>query len=424
MILKPKAWLAATLLPMTVCGELNAAGAAKYDIFDNVHFDGEIRPRFEYNKEAEEVSTGSTRITLGIRSTKTFSQDWLHFFVESNSVGSTLDENDDFIPYQQRYLGGMDYSDSRISQLYPEIRFTNSTIMRIGRQKVNVSDGRLVGSDDWRQMFRTFDGVSLASATDQFSLLLSYFYAVNPTYSDLERRKANDVFVGASYKVAEPFKFGVHVYEIGALSTTYELEVTGTGRISDNSLVSYRLRGGYQGTPWMSVRDLTKQQNVNSGYLDAEMGLTYAGFYFGGGIEGLSPNIDYDVKEGVTDVPAFQTPYASSHDFNGMDDVFIQTPQGGLIDGMAKLGYKSEEFGRIEVAYHKFNSFGGELNGSGEVSYDLGSEVDAKLRLEFYGVRGLSLTAAGGWYKAGDIPGHHSDVKAWLQADYKLRLVW
>lgn len=106
---------------------------------------------------------------------------------------------------------------------------------------------------------------------------------------------------------------------------------------------------------------------------------------------------------------AFQTPFATSHAFNGWADLFLTTPETGLRDHYATIGRKFSAIGALpglqaSLTYHEFDSDFG--------SFDYGTEWDASLG---FAVGGIGILAK---YARFNSSGFAADMrKFWLQAE-------
>ena len=132
------------------------------NILEDISFKGEFRPRFEsadVKDNGIDIGKAATaRTTLGV-SAKLFGLDALGGYVEGTHVN-----NFGFTDYDSHPAAGKGINDgrydvvpdaqqSRITQAYLDVKL-GKTLVRAGRQMVNLDDQRFVGAVGWRQMFQ------------------------------------------------------------------------------------------------------------------------------------------------------------------------------------------------------------------------------------------------------------------------------
>jgi hypothetical protein len=211
------------------------------------------------------------------------------------------------------------------------------TAVRFGRQEINLSNQRLVGSVAWRQDQQSFDGVGISSMPYNAG-------ATNLTFGYHYLNRVNRVFPDSS--VTNPFQGNLDM-STHLAQATYKLDGYGqlvayglfldydgtVAAVTNNSsrTLGARASGAYKLNDTLSAlygAEYARQgdygSNTNSydaGYYQAEVGATW---------EDFTLKYGYSVLQGDSATDKFTTPLATGHAFNGWADVFLNTPNGGL----------------------------------------------------------------------------------------------
>ncbi len=385
------------------------------EILSNLKFNGEIRARYESADNAlgadatrERAQAFTTRTALGV-SADLLGINGLTTYMEGTSVN-----NFGLVDYNAAGTGNnlkpqydliKDPQQARMTQGYLDYKI-NKTLLRGGRQSVNLDNQRYVGSVDWRQMPQTFDALALVDNTfANLSLMGAYVYGINGIGEQQAATDTKSVLLHAAYKVDEKLNITAYDYMLGSISDTYGVALT--GKIDANSAsVTYRAEYALQTD--LTLEYKTKNIKADAKYYNLDIGANIAGVVAGVNYESLGK------KEGSA-VNGFATPLATLHAFNGWADVFLATPAAGLKDANIRLGYEDKTYGKLLGVYHKFNS-----EDKIGTSNDLGSELDISYVNKIPYVKNLIVLAKGALYKGGSATGFTNDKKvAWLQLDYK-----
>ena len=415
------------LLVSSMMVSLNAEDTQEgFNIFDGVKVKGEIRPRWENaDVKDNDIKAGNAytvRTTLGINA-ELFNVDGLSTYIEGTSVNNFGANDYSTFGYSNpNYDTILDSNQARITQAYIDYKLAKTTL-RGGRQLVNLDDQRFVGSVGWRQMFQTFDAVSVISQDVQdLTLLGSYIYNVNgiaPLDPQAKFSNTNSVILNAKYskKFINVTGFG---YLLADVHDTYGVKVDGVVALGDNASVNYNGSYAIQKDATLD-QDGNDNQKISANYYNAEIGANAYGFLIGADYEVLGEGSD-DSTDG------FSTPLATLHKFQGFADVFVGRTKGtggnkdGLVDMNAKVGYKNATYGKFVATYHKFDSVNEGTTIGGEKATDLGSEIDFVYTAKIKPVNGLSVLLKGAMYTAADdsMSGYDKDKQVgWVQLDYK-----
>ena len=381
-----------------------------FTFFNNVKAKGEIRARYESvdtNDAVGDASALTNRLMLGI-SADLFGVDGLSTYLEAINVAGTGDywdlSNGD-IGDKGVYNVVADPSQTRITQAYVDYAF-GKTLIRAGRQGVNLDNQRFIGTVNWRQMPQTYDAAAVINnSVENLSLLAAYVWQVNTIFDSDTVKPVGDnfdtgtVLLHASYKMMDALTLTGYAYMVEDIHDTYGIAATGKFGLGANTGLSYRAEYASQTDP--SFDDLTTNKTADADYLNIEATLNMSGFLVGAKYEVLGA--------GNGGNAAFSTPLATLHGQNGWADIFLGTPDDGLVDVNGMIGYKSKGFGVAKVVYHDFSSDRGNT--------DYGTETDVLYKNKISAVKGLSGMLKASFYSA---DAYKVDTtKYWVMLDYK-----
>ncbi len=380
-----------------------------FSILSNIQGHGEIRPRYEFVDTADTVDNANAytvRATLAIQA-DLFQIDGLSTYLEGTGVfgaGDYYSLSD--LRNGNNFNVVADPTQARFTQAYIDYKFSD-TLIRAGRQDVDLDNLRFIGTVDWRQMPQTYDAVSITNnSIEGLSLLGAYIWQVN-TIFDADTIKpvgdkfnTNSAILHAAYTFMPELTVTGYGYLLEDIHDTWGIAATGKIAVSENANLSYRAEYAIQNDP--SFTDLVPNQTADADYYNIEATLNMSGFLAGARYEVLSGS------NGVN-TTAFTTPLSTLHAQNGWADLFLATPVDGLVDANAMIGYKAPGFGVAKLIYHDFSS---DVNG---INY--GTEVDALYKNKIPGVKGLSGLIKGAWYSADQFSVDKTVV--WAMLDYK-----
>lgn len=403
--------------PLMIGAFTTSAVAAEegMNILEGVKFKGEIRPRYEYadvdgntdtaGEEIDPANAFTTRTMLSFSSDSALGIDWLGVFAEVNSVNNFgYDNYNSTANGQTQYDVIADPNQARMTQAYIDLKLPAKTLVRTGRQDVNLDNQRFIGTVDWRQMKQTYDAAAVVSQpVDGLFLLGAYVYGINgvKVQPNNKATETGSALFNAHYKIAEWMTVTGYAYLLASIHDTYGGSLTGNIPVEEGIKLDYRAEYAVQTDPSLEYR-----------IEDVKADASYYNLDLGANISGILAGLNYEVQSGTDgsdDKTAFTTPLGTNHKFNGWADVFLTTPSVGLIDMNARLGYTAKGLGKLIAFYHKFDSDVEDV--------DLGSEVDVLYVNGVPGVNGLSFLAKAAFYSKGDTG--YDVTKGWLQLDYK-----
>jgi hypothetical protein len=389
------------------------APSSEFLIFSNIKAKGEIRPRYEYvdmDGLDETANAFTNRLMLGIGA-DLFQSSGLSVYLEAvNVVGNDdfFDTTSDDLSDKGVYPVVADPDQTRITQAYVDWK-AGDTLLRVGRQGVNLDNQRFIGTVNWRQMPQTYDAVALVNnSVENLNLLAAYVWQVNRILAkdsmpilDSDRGDQFDtgsVLLHASYTFSEALTLTGYGYLIQDLHDTWGIAATGKFNFEGGNL-AYRAEYAVQTDP--SFDDVLTDPTADADYYNLEANLFMNGFIAGAQYEVLGAGDDGNAP--------FSTPLATLHAHNGWADMFLATPADGLVDVNFKLGYKAKGFGVAKVIYHDFSSDRGDT--------DYGTEIDVLYKNKIPGLKGVTGLLKAAFYSADD---YKVDTnKFWAMLDYK-----
>lgn len=259
-----------------------------------------------------------------------------------------------------------------LTHITPELSVT------AGRQRLIYDDERFVGALGFRQNDQTFDAIRV-NARLRNNIFIDAAY-IGQTNRALGRRNPNGEFEGDS------FLFNVNVpIPIGRLAAFhYALDLeTGpdTARTHMFSVKTngVRLLGRHHwddwGLIWEGAYAIQRDHADNPIDFKADYGLIAATLER----DKATLNLRAEIL-GSDGLGAFQTPLGTLHKFQGEADIFLVTPQNGLVDLSADFRWKFGKVGPLSgvqasIRHHWFSA---EQGGA-----DLGTELDINIGAKY-----------------------------------------
>lgn len=395
-----------TVLPLLLLA-LPAAGEDAFDLLvSGGKADFDLRYRYESVKQdGKPLTAGANtlRFRLGLASGE----------VAGFSGFLELDHNE--------ALGEQRYDDTRngltdypviadpegtdLNQAYLQYLGPSEMLVRVGRQRINIDNQRFVGSSDWRQNEQTFDAFRietkrLKGATFDYIFVDRVDRVFGPDSGTPPATLASS---------SHFLNMKVTSLPVGAIvAYGYFLDFQDAPQFSSDSMGA-RYEGKWKlGEGWSFGWGLeyARQQDAgeNPASVDAHYGLL--------DLHLQTANIDFFVGQetlsgergtfAANDNPAFQTPLATLHKWQGWADKFPTTPPAGMED--TYVGFNTKLAGwNWQATWHDFSADATELH--------YGSEIDLAVRRKFAERYDLLLKYAD--YAADD--GFTNTRKLWVQ---------
>ena len=274
-----------------------------YTIADDIKTTGELRPRFDFNNYdnvSENIMNTSNRFRLNAvwNATKNFEVQ-----AEFLNVSNYSNIGEEYSNYQ--YVKDTDISRLTIASM--KYNFRNAdTIINVGRQKLSFNDERLIGTLDWRQLYRSFEAFYLKNNTFE-NFVFEFAYSINDLSQDDDKQMLalNGTY---TFDSDNPEKLNLIVYD-------YMFEDVGDtlGIILGGKNDFYNFGLNYRGEYSVQIDPSFGSRTTDSP--------TY--FYLNGGlsIRNFSFDLLYSLQE-----EGYLTPYSTGHKFNGVTDLpFLST---------------------------------------------------------------------------------------------------
>ncbi len=247
------------------------------------------------------------------------------------------------------------------------------TRLRIGRQRLNLDNERFVGASAWRQNEQTLDALRIETAAIRDSTLnYAFVDRVNRVFGP-DAGTPPDDFEGASHLLNARWSPGPAT---ALVAYAYLLDFDEAPQLSSDT-VGLRYEGSRAVKDGFSLGwalEYARQQDagnnplrVDASYALLELHMKVSALDFHVGQERLSGERG-DIDPSAS--PAFQTPLATLHRWQGWADKFLSTPPAGIEDSYAGVAARRGAW-RTQVIWHDFSAEATGLH--------YGSELDALL---------------------------------------------
>jgi len=386
-------------------------------------FYGDVRYRYENVDQdgiANDADASTIRTKLGYKSDVFSGFQWL---AEGENTSRVFSDNYNdtnngktMYPVVADPQGGIE-----VNQLWVSYAGIPDTLVKAGRQGINLNNQRFVGTVGWRQNDQTFDSVLITnSSVDNLSLAFTQISKVNRIFGDDSPKGELDGTTRAAnaiYKVSDSLSvtgYGLWIdlddmALYGLSSKTYGVRVTGNTAVNDDWKLVYEAefaeQSDYGDNP----------ANYNVSYFHVSPALKWKSLTLQVGFESLEGNGSQ----------AFQTPLATGHKFNGWADKFLGTPDYGLEDLYAKVAYVIKgqnnllDNTKLVAVYHEFDSESGSMSYGNELDLVIAHPLSTG-NLPFLKNGSVSLKYADfNSDGSGAFSGDADTTKWWLTTQYK-----
>ena len=387
-----------------------------------------LRPRFEYadypdsSDFSEPGKAFTNRTSISFKANKTLNFDWLSSYMQVRSVnnfGYTNYSNSEAV---NQYGEIDDPQQARLTGAYFDLHFSPYDSLKLGRQTLEIDDQRFIGSFNFRQMGQQFDSINAQfNYKNKYSAMLNYIWGYSSYKNQSTAYDMNSLLFHANAKLFSPLQIGAYAYLISNIhednstnkdsvylgSDTYGLRIKGEYQFLKKFKLSYRAEGAVQKDPSLKYGSIDKDllRSLNSDFYHANISFEFYGFGLLADYQYLGNAKDSDNEDG------FNTPLASLHEFQGYADAFLTTTNGsgcgivanknGLIDMNLSLFYSHNIWGVILLTYHDFSSIDEYTDAAvgGDMTNDLGTEIDFKYTLNIPKTKNLELLVKGAFTK-------------------------
>ncbi|MFZ2507187.1 MAG: alginate export family protein [Steroidobacteraceae bacterium] len=340
----------------------------------------ELRYRHEYVEQPDKPSTATAntlRLRLNLRSG---SVGGISAFAELDHVLVVGAER-----YDSTRNGRVEYpvvadpEGTDLNQLYLQYAGKAGTILRIGRQRMRLDSERFIGAVGWRQNEQTYDAVMLeTTALPGFTASYAYIDEVRRPFGP-DPGSPQHAFASDSHIL----NLKLTRLPVGVLTAYgYFLDFSDAPQLSSGT---HGLRydgshafGGELKLGWALEYARQRDGSRNPANIDADYSLIELGL----GNQAAGVTIGREALSGERGTftasmnPAFQTPLATLHKWQGWADKFLTTPSAGIED--IYIGLRGSLAGwNGQIVWHDFQAQATGLH--------YGTELDISVSRKFAG---------------------------------------
>lgn len=297
-----------------------------------------------------------------------------------------------------------------LNQLFINFHTFLKTKFRVGRQIINLDNQRFVGAVGFRQNDQTFDAASVTNnLVPNLTLLYAYVNKVHRIFgpdatNDAGAQRNRTQFFHANFhrwkfmKII-PYTYLIHNFDQANFSTkSYGLRIIGTIKPKDIGFI-YTLEYAHQNGAY------NNPIHYSAYFLDASAGII---------IHSITIKYDQQRLSGNSTNPgrAFITPLATLHAFQGWADLFLVTPNTGVVDNNVSLLYQipSDIKLYMQAIYHHFSAQA--------IKQRFGNEIDLAIGSNFNQYFGWSIMYAN-FFDANRSANFVNTQKVWLTLSAK-----
>lgn len=294
-----------------------------------------------------------------------------------------------------------------LNQAYVQYTGLPKTTVRVGRQRIRHDGERHIGPVGWRQNEQTYDALTITNeAVRGLTVSYSYIAAVRRVFGPDSGNPPADFDSSSHLLHARLTRLPV-----GALSAYfYRLDFDDAPQLSSNTLGlrydgSRKLGAGPEfawGLEYARQQDAASSRaSIDAGYRQIEFALKWKAFGVVAGQEVL------DGRSGSFTAltnPAFQTPLATLHKWQGWADKFLTTPSAGIDDRYVGINGKFAGF-TGQAVWHDFQAeatsqdYGTELNLS--IVRKFANRYELLVKYADYSTDGLFTDTSKFWVQLG-----------------------
>jgi Alginate export len=366
------------LLPFVALAAAPAAGEGLETLVKDGKAALDLRYRYESVEQDDKSSTAGAN-TLRLRlNLATGVVNGFSAFTEFDHVQVIGDEHhDDTRNGLTNYPVVADPEGTDLNQAWAQYAAPKGTWLRLGRQRIALDGERFIGGSGWRQNEQTFDAFRIETKAVP-GAVLNYAYVdevrrvfgpdsgTPPASLDGENHLLNAKLTSLPVGAITVYGYLLDFDDAPGLSSdTFGLRYDGTRAFSDTLNFGWALEYAWQ----EDAGDNAAQ--IDAYYSLVELRLLTSAAGFTAGREVLSG------EEGTFTAatnPAFQTPLATLHKWQGWADKFLTTPSAGIEDLYIGVNLKFAGWNG-QATWHDFSA---EANG-----LDYGTEIDLSVSRKF-----------------------------------------
>jgi hypothetical protein len=333
-------------------------GAVKVDLnyrYENVDQDNVRTPPLRGipdKKQPQTANANTVRLRLGLLSPVFHGlqgyAEYQGLYAMQSDYNSTLNGKTGYSVVADPYVNELD-------QLWISYAGIPDTLIKGGRQVIQLDDQRFLGNVGWRQIQQTFDSVLITHNNQTlYGLTINVGYIGNVKTFTSTTENINAPILNVNYKVGDYGYLVGYGYWLGYTerenyaksNQTYGIRWTNYQKPGDAFKVSDNI-GLLYTAEWSIQSDyINSPQHYTVNRYNLMGGLTAYNFTFQGAMEQL---------DGVGQNKTFITPLGTNFAFQGWADQFLVTPKDGIRD---IFGTVSAALARGDVAltgmFHEF----------------------------------------------------------------------
>lgn len=353
------------------------SGSAQNDSIKKFLIEGEFRPRFEFRDGYRQLPTSDDLPAYFISSRAR-----LNFSYEKKRAAFHASIQDVRIWGQdgKEPSGGLG-----VFEAYARFKMGQQWWIKLGRQGVELDNGRLFARANWNQFSRAHDGIRLNHKTAKVRQSILLFYNQN-----------NAALFGTDYSVNYYKYLAVHYFTYEPTENwTFKTLNTWDGYQADGTTNTVYVRGTSGGRiTYEKPKKWTITTAAYYQYGQVKSGQYVSAFYFQPEISGqfkklkIRLGMEYSSGSNNTVIAnqsrTFSTLYGVAFRFMGHLDYFTNLPnhtnQAGLINPYLFFDYRFTKKWRVKLDFHAFMSENKVVDTEGLVAAPyLGTEVDLTL---------------------------------------------
>ena len=368
-----------SLLPLfLVCAAHAAAGAGLETLVADGKAGLDLRYRYENVDQVGKPATADAstlRLRLNLASGAVGGFSGFTEFDHVQAIGS--EHYDSTRNGLTRYPVVADPEGTDLNQAYLQYAGAGGTTVRLGRQRIRLDTERFIGSVAWRQNEQTFDAISLETKAlpgvtasyaylDQVRRVFGPDSGTPPASFDSASHLLNLKLTKLPVGALTVYGYFLDFHDAPQLSAdSYGIRYDGSRALGEKLKLGWALEYAQQ-------RDAADNEaGIDASYSLVELSLKGSAAGVTAGREVLTGERGTFT---ATTNPAFQTPLATLHKWQGWADKFLTTPSAGIEDTYIGLNGTVAGFSGLAV-WHDFRA---EATG-----LDYGTELDLSVTRKF-----------------------------------------
>jgi hypothetical protein len=253
-----------------------------------------------------------------------------------------------------------------LSQLWLSYKGIADTEFKVGRQRVQFDNERMIGIAAWRQLERVFDGLliantSLANTTIKVGYLVKQ-QNTDATIHSMQLPVANIAYHFADWGTLSSYGYFFDDHDLRPQDSnqTYGVRFDGSRKINNDFSLLYTAEYAHQ---------------TDYGSNPTAYQVDYYHLIAGLKVFNVTARAGMEQLDGKGLNKTFDTPLGSVHKFNGWADVLTTTPDNGLRDvyGMLEAEWSGIKF---TGSYHNFSDDASKQHFANEWDFLLSKEFD------------------------------------------------